>query len=125
MAMRKEYLHLFSDIGGASHIETVQLDLAPAPYAPPAPDVYLSPIMPAAAAAFLAVPAGWSGTWHVSPRRQLFVVLSGELEVEMSDGAVRRSGPGTVALLDDTTGRGHITRVIGEATVEALVVPLV
>jgi len=29
-----------------------------------------------------------------------------------------------VALLEDTTGRGHITRVIGDAAVEALVVPL-
>ena len=50
--------------------------------------------------------------------------LSGEVEVEMSDGTVERSGPGAVALLEDTTSRGHITRVIGDAAVEALVVPL-
>jgi len=42
----------------------------------------------------------------------------------MSDGTVRRSGPGAVALLEDTTGQGHITRVIGDEAVEALVVPL-
>jgi quercetin dioxygenase-like cupin family protein len=122
--MRKKYFHLFSDPSGASHLETLEAELTATPFAPPAPDLFLSPAMPAAAAVFLSAPAGWSGTWHVSPQRQLFVVLSGEIEVEMSDGTVERSGPGAVALLEDTTGRGHITRVIGDAAVEALVVPL-
>jgi len=122
--MRKRYFHFYTDPSGESHLETLEAELAATPYAPPAPDVFLSQPMPAAAAVFLCAPAGWSGTWHVSPRRQLFVVLSGEIEVEMSDGTVERSGPGAVALLEDTTGRGHITRVIGDATVEALVVPL-
>jgi Cupin domain len=122
--MRKAYFHLYTDPSGESHLETLEAELAATPFAPPAPDLFLSQPMPAAAAAFLMAPAGWSGTWHVAPRRQLFVVLSGEIEVEMSDGTVQRSGPGTVALLEDTTGRGHITRVIGDAPVEALVVPL-
>ena len=122
--MQKAYFHLYSDPTGASHIEMRMAELTATPYAPPAPDVFLSHPMPAAAAAFLAVPAGWSGTWHVAPRRQLFVVLSGQIEVEMSDGTVQRSGPGTVALLEDTTGQGHITRAIGDEPVEALVVPL-
>jgi len=122
--MHKAYFHFFSDPSGASHLDTVEVELIATPYAPPAPDVYLSRPMPAQAAVFLTAPAGWSGTWHVSPRRQLFVVLSGEVEVEMSDGTVQRSGPGAVALLEDTAGQGHITRVIGEAAVEALVVPL-
>jgi len=122
--VRKTYFHLFSDPSGASHLETLEAKLTATPFAPPAPDLFLSQPMPAAAAVFLSAPAGWSGTWHVSPQRQLFVVLSGEVEVEMSDGTVERSGPGAVALLEDTTGRGHITRVIGDATVEALVVPL-
>ena len=122
--MRTAYFHLYTDPSGESHLETLEAELVATPYAPPAPDVFLSRPMPAAAAVFLSAPAGWSGTWHVSPRRQLFVVLSGEVEVEMSDGTVKRSGPGAVALLEDTTGRGHITRVIGDAAVEALVVPL-
>jgi hypothetical protein len=122
--VRKTYFRLFTDQTGASHLETLQAELTATPYAPPAPDVFLSRPMPAAAAVFLSAPPGWTGTWHVSPRRQLFVVLTGEIEVEMSDGTIERSGPGAVALLEDTTGRGHITRVIGEGPVEALVVPL-
>jgi hypothetical protein len=122
--VRKAYFHLYADPSGESHLDTLEAELAATPYAPPAPDVFLSRPMPAAAAVFLSAPAGWTGTWHVSPRRQLFVVLSGEIEVEMSDGTLERSGPGAVALLEDTTGRGHITRVIGDGPVEALVVPL-
>ena len=103
---------------------TASVTLTSTPYAPPAPDLYLSQPFPAAAAAFLVFPAGWSGTWHVTPRRQLLVVLSGEIEVETADRGVRRAGPGTVGLLEDTTGGGHITRVVGDQPVETLVVPL-
>jgi uncharacterized cupin superfamily protein len=60
----------------------------------------------------------------VTPRRQLFVVLSGEVEVEMSDGTRRTGTPGMVALLEDTTGRGHVTRTVGDAPVNALAVRL-
>jgi len=56
--MRKAYFHFFSDSIGASHLETLEVELAPTPYAPPAPDVFLSPPMPAQAAVFLTAPAG-------------------------------------------------------------------
>lgn len=59
---------------------------------------------------------------HVRPqrnaqRRQLVVVLSGEQEVETSDGEKRRFRPGDVVLADDTTGSGHITRALTEVTI--------
>jgi hypothetical protein len=41
------------------------------------------------------------------------VLLSGRLEVTTSDGAIV-SGPGTVWLIEDTTGQGHQTRVPGD-----------
>jgi hypothetical protein len=40
--------------------------------------------------------------------------LSGELEVEVSDGEIRRFGPGSVILVEDTSGKGHVSRVVGE-----------
>ena len=122
--MRKDFLRLYADEAGESRVEEASVDLERTPYAPPAPDLLLSKPFPAAAAAFLTFPRGWSGTWHVTPRRQLMVVLSGLIEVEMSDGSVRRVGPGTVGLLEDTSGQGHVTRVVGDEPVEALVVPL-
>ena len=49
---------------------------------------------------------------HVAPRRQLAVILMGVLEVECGGGEVQRFGPRTIVLLEDTTGAGHITRVV-------------
>jgi hypothetical protein len=49
---------------------------------------------------------------HPAPRRQVGVVLSGELEVEVHSGDRRRFGPGSIVFLEDTTGSGHITRVL-------------
>ena len=52
--------------------------------------------------------------WHNAPRRQFVALLSGgQLEIEVGDGSIRRFGPGDVFLAEDTTGRGHISRSIG------------
>ena len=39
--------------------------------------------------------------------------LSGQMEVETSDGEVRRFGPGSATLIEDTTGKGHRSRIVG------------
>ena len=54
--------------------------------------------------------------WHVAPRRQFAINLTGELRVETSDGDTRRIGPGDLVLLEDTHGRGHVTRLLGPVT---------
>jgi quercetin dioxygenase-like cupin family protein len=53
------------------------------------------------------------------------VYLSGQGEIEASDGDVRRLSPGTVLLAEDTTGRGHRVKVIGDepVTVVHIVLP--
>jgi hypothetical protein len=45
--------------------------------------------------------------WHNAPRRQLVVRLSGEVDLEVSGGEVRRMTPGSILLAEDTTGKGH------------------
>jgi hypothetical protein len=59
---------------------------------------------------------------HAAPRRQLVVILSGESEIETSDGNTRRFRQGDVLLADDTTGEGHITRFLTDVT--ALFIPV-
>ena len=61
---------------------------------------------------------------HNAPRRQFIVQLTGECEIEASDGERRRLGPGSVLLVEDTEGLGHITRRLGEENRLTLVVPL-
>lgn len=49
---------------------------------------------------------------HPAPRRQLVIVLAGQFEIETTDGDRRMFAPGDVALFEDTTGLGHVTRVL-------------
>jgi quercetin dioxygenase-like cupin family protein len=48
--------------------------------------------------------------WHTGPRRQFVITLSGRGEVEVAGGQKIPVGPGHIDLIEDTTGKGHITR---------------
>src|SRR2546428_6405650 len=110
--MNTEYVRLYSDADGESHFEDAAVELSAVDFAPPAPPLNLSAFMPTSQAAFLGAPAGWQGDWHPSPARNLFVILSGEWELEASDGGVRRFGPNSVLLVEDRIGKGHTSRVV-------------
>jgi hypothetical protein len=59
---------------------------------------------------------------HGAPRRQLVIILSGEMEIETSEGDIRRFCPGDILLADDTTASGHILRCLTDVT--SLLVPV-
>lgn len=63
-----------------------------------------------ARAAFVESPALGPQDWHHAPRRQIVVVLSGALEIEVGDGSTRRFDAGQFFLADDLRGQGHRTR---------------
>lgn len=61
--------------------------------------------------------------YHRGPRRQLIFFVSGAVEIESSDGVRRLLGNGDSVLVEDTTGQGHITRVI-QGPVTCVYVPV-
>jgi hypothetical protein len=122
--MHSRFVRLYSDPSGESHFEDVETELSLADFAPPAPPLELSEYLPAARTAFLGGPAGWTGDWHVSAGRNFFVVLSGEWEIETSDGATRLFSPGSVLLVEDTSGKGHRSRVVSKGDSLAVLVEL-
>jgi hypothetical protein len=122
--MTVRYTRVYADEAGESHYEEVGPELTTRDYAPPAPPFDLSAAVPAAGAAFARFPAGWVGDWHPTPRRQFFVFLSGAFAGETSDGDRRDHAPGSVVLLEDTTGKGHRAWVAGDDAVVAMVVQL-
>jgi hypothetical protein len=119
-----QYTRLYPDADGNSHLEDIDLPLTPANFSPPAPPINATPFLPATQYGFISASPGWYGDWHPAPRRQLMCYLAGEVEAETSDGAVRRFGPGDITLLEDTTGKGHRSRVIGDVDVLFIVVQL-
>ena len=62
--------------------------------------------------------------WHTGPARQFVITLSGSSEVEVSGGVHVTAGPGHINLIEDTTGKGHITRNFGPEARIALTIPL-
>ena len=105
---------IWADEAGTSHFEDIDVELTSIDFAPPAPPLDVSAPFPAERALLFEFPAGWFGDWHPSPRRQLYFNLGGRLEVEVGDGETRRVGPGAIVLLEDLTGTGHVTRVVGD-----------
>ncbi|MGI9570446.1 MAG: cupin domain-containing protein [Desulfobulbia bacterium] len=109
-----EILRIYADREGCSHFETDNVSLELHDYAPPAPPLYLSSKEISVANLFLELPAGWYGDWHPTPVRQWLVLISGTCELEVEDGEKRTQSAGDIVLLEDTAGRGHKTRVIGD-----------
>jgi hypothetical protein len=62
--------------------------------------------------------------WHTGPARQFVITLSGSSEVEVAGGVHVIAGPGHINLIEDTTGKGHITRNFGPEDRIALTIPL-
>lgn len=98
-------IRLYSGEDGESHIEEID----------PSSHPDWTELHNAKGIVFRALPPGFFSDWHVAPRRQYIITLSGEAEIGLGDGTVHRLGPGDVNLAEDLTGRGHTTRVVGAA----------
>ena len=118
------YARLFADDRGESYFDDVEIDYKATDYVHLAPPLDLSGTLPASQVAFMRAPAGWTSDFHVSSARNLFVVLSGEWEVTASDGESRRFAVGSVLLVEDTSGKGHSSRVVSETAALAAMVEL-
>jgi quercetin dioxygenase-like cupin family protein len=114
------YTRIYADASGESHFEDVEVELHEAAYAPPAPPYAVSDATPASAVLMTRLPVGWFGDWHPTPRLQWWFQLAGELEVSVTDGETRRFVAGDIVRVEDTTGRGHTTRVLGDEDVLAV-----
>jgi quercetin dioxygenase-like cupin family protein len=108
-----QYLRIYSDADGESHFSDEEMPFSLVDFAPPAPKISVSPPTEAERVVVISSPVGWHGDWHPAPDRQMMFCLDGELEIQVSDGEIRRIGSGDVVMVEDTAGRGHISRVVG------------
>jgi len=105
---------LYTGDDGQSHIEELDLKASPDLTSPHV----------AKSIVFRTTPPGQFSDWHVGPRRQYVITLSGEVEIGLGDGTKHRFGPGHVNLIEDLTGKGHTTRVVGRVPRVSATVPL-
>jgi hypothetical protein len=118
------FLHLTADSNGVSHFADAAVPLHAGAFAPPAPPMPISVTEPATGLLYLVLPAGWGGAKHPSPRRQVAFCLSGRLRVQAGDGVVREFGAGAIWRMEDVSGSGHTTTVLGDEDVRLAIVQL-
>jgi hypothetical protein len=69
-------------------------------------------------------PPGRVADWHTAPRRQYVITLSGHGELEVAGGKKIQVGPGSINLVEDVTGKGHITRTVGNEDRVTIQIPV-
>lgn len=106
---------LYTGEDGESHFEELDMDLGEYPW---------GELKNATGVMFRHDEPGTFMDWHVAPRRQFIITLSGEVEIGLGDGTLRRFGAGQVMLADDLTGRGHTTHAVSDVPRVSVAIPV-
>ncbi|MFT7673786.1 MAG: quercetin dioxygenase-like cupin family protein [Gammaproteobacteria bacterium] len=122
--MTMKYTRIYCDVDGESHFDDVHVKLTSINFAPPASPLNMADPQETERAILSEFPANWFGDWHHAPRPQFYFQMSGELEIQVSDGETRRFSAGSLILVEDTSGKGHLTRVVGNSEVAGVFVQL-
>ena len=110
--------HLYTGPDNQTHAEEVELKFTPGNPAE------VSRMAQVAGAELHRTAGGNVEDWHRAPRRQYVITLSGRGELEVAGGKKISVGPGNINLVEDTTGKGHITKVTGTEDRVTLQLPL-
>jgi hypothetical protein len=100
---------LYTDAAGESHFADMEIE-----YVESTSSGRLSKRLPAAGIIFREVPPTYDLDWHPAPRRQYIINLDNGVQITASDGEVRVIGAGEVLLVEDTTGKGHLSKAIND-----------
>ena len=117
--MAKKVTRIYTGSDGKSHFEDIEIALEDEEARG-----LRSERMKATEILFGEQDSGFKYDWHNAPCRQFVITLEGEGEIEIGDGTKRRFRAGDVLLAEDTTGRGHITRVINNQPRKSVIVTL-
>jgi hypothetical protein len=98
---------LFADERGETHFQDVEIQLTESTSAG-----RMSARLPATGIIFREVPPDYDLDWHPAPRRQYIINLDAGVQITASDGEVRRIGAGEVLLVEDTRGKGPLSKAL-------------
>jgi hypothetical protein len=111
--------HLYTDAQGESHFKDMEID-----YVEEGPAGRLSKRIPATGLIFREVLPTYDLDWHNAPRRQYIVNLDNGVQITASDGEARVIGAGEIILVEDVTGKGHLSKAVNERLRHCLFVAL-
>ena len=109
---------LYTGEDNESHFEDIDI---PLPYEEPIGR--LSDPIPVKNLIFRETSESYNYEWHNAPRRQ-FIIMLGDVEIEVGDGTKRILHAGDILLVEDTTGRGHISRAVNRKSRRSVFITL-
>ena len=112
-------VRLYADADGESHFEDLEVE-----FVRTSSSGRISALEPATGVMFREVQPGYAADWHKAPRRQYVINLDAAAELTSSDGEVRVLGPGQILLIEDTSGKGHLARNVGDGIRSCIYVTL-
>ena len=111
--------NLYADAGGETHWRDIEIE-----WAEETLGGKLSARLPATGIIFREVPPTYDLDWHPAPRRQYVINLDGGVQITASDGESRVIGSGEVFLVEDTTGKGHLSQAVDGKARQCIFVPI-
>ena len=111
--------NLYTDASGQSHFRDIEVEWVEEGSAGK-----LSKRLPATGIIFRQVQPDYDLDWHPAPRRQYIINLDAGVQITAGDGEARIIGAGEVVLVEDTTGKGHLSKAVEGKIRHCIVVPV-
>lgn len=111
--------NLYEDSNGVSHFRDIEVE-----WVEQRGVSKLSKRMPATGIIFRRTEGNYDVDWHPAPRRQYIVNLDGGVKITASDGEARIIGPGEIILVEDISGKGHLSQAVNGVLRHSLFIPI-
>jgi hypothetical protein len=111
--------NLYVDDAGESHFRDIEVA-----WAEERRGSKLSKRLPATGIIFRETQADYDLDWHPAPRRQYIINLDAGVRLTASDGESRVIGAGEVILVEDISGKGHLSKAVETKLRHSIFVPI-
>lgn len=111
--------NLYVDEKGETHFRDIEVE-----WKNEGPGGKTSATFPATGIIFRETPGSYDYAWHPAPRRQYIINLDAGVEITASDGEKRTIGAGEVLLVEDVTGKGHLSKAVGGQIRHSIFIPI-
>jgi hypothetical protein len=111
--------NLYEDENGISHFRDVEIA-----WVEERNSSKLSARLPATGIIFRETSGDYNLDWHPAPRRQYIINLDAGVQITASDGESRIIGAGEVVLVEDVSGKGHLSKAVGGRMRRSIFVPV-
>jgi hypothetical protein len=111
--------NLYVDASGETHFRDIEVE-----WVEERNFSKLSARLPATGIIFRQTSADYDLDWHPAPRRQYIINLDGGVKITASDGESRIIGAGEVLLVEDTSGKGHLSQSVSGKLRHSIFVPI-